>query len=99
VEQNEFYCGYDCDTMVNNVFAFGLNGKVFFAAVNFPGSLADGSLTARFLYQMKRRIGRFKTVLIRAFLGAGMILERSLGLCQKGMHGAFTMTYATICYR
>ncbi len=23
VEQNAFYCGYDCDTMVNNVFAYG----------------------------------------------------------------------------
>jgi hypothetical protein len=30
MEQNAFYCGYDCDTMVNNVFAFGLDGKVFF---------------------------------------------------------------------
>jgi hypothetical protein len=38
VEQNAFYCGYDCNTMVNNVFAFGPDGKVFFAAVNFPGS-------------------------------------------------------------
>ncbi len=33
--------GYDCDTTVNNVFAFGPggpDGKVFFAAINFPGS-------------------------------------------------------------
>ncbi len=58
VQQNAFYCGYDCDTMVKNVFAYdGLDGKVFFAMVNFPGSWADGSLTARFLHQMKRRIG------------------------------------------
>ncbi len=48
VEQNAFYCGYDCDTMVNNVFAYGLDGKVFCAAINFPGSWADGALTARF---------------------------------------------------
>jgi hypothetical protein len=59
VQQNVFYCGYDCDTMMNNVFAFGPDGKFFFAAVNFPGSWADGSLTARFLHQMKRRIGCF----------------------------------------
>ncbi len=37
VEQNAFYCGYDSDTMVNNVFVYGPDGKVFFA-VNFPGS-------------------------------------------------------------
>ncbi len=46
IKQNAFYCGYDCDTMVNNVFAYGPDGKVFFAAINFPGSWADGVLTA-----------------------------------------------------
>jgi len=28
--QNVYYCGYDCDTMVNNVLVFGPDGKVFF---------------------------------------------------------------------
>jgi hypothetical protein len=67
VEQNAFYCGYDCNTMVNNVFAFGPDGKVFFAAVSFPGSWADCSLTARFLHQMKRRIGFFKICVDQGF--------------------------------
>jgi uncharacterized membrane protein len=53
-EQNAFYCGYDCDTMVNNVFAYGPDGKVFFVAVNFPGSWADGALTARILHIIKK---------------------------------------------
>ena len=53
-EQNAFYCGYDCDTMVNNVFAYGPDGKVFFAAVNFPRSWADGALTARFLHNYQK---------------------------------------------
>ena len=44
--QNLMYCGYDCDTMVNNVFAYGPVGRVFFAAINFPGSWADSSLAA-----------------------------------------------------
>ena len=38
IEQNAFYCSYNCDTMVNNVFAYGPDRKVFFAAVNFPGT-------------------------------------------------------------
>ncbi len=67
VQQNTFYCGYNCDTMVNNVFAYGPTGKVSFSAVNFPGSWADGSLTARFLHQMKRRIGRFKMCVDQGF--------------------------------
>ena len=35
--QNAFYCGYNCNTLVNNVFAYGPDGKVFFCAVNYPG--------------------------------------------------------------
>ncbi len=71
VEQNAFYCGYDCDTMVNNVFAFGPDGKVFFATVNFPGSWADGSLTARFFHEIKRRIGHFKICVNQGFPRGG----------------------------
>ncbi len=48
VEQNPMYCGYNCDTMVNNVFAYGPDGKIFFASISFPGSWADGSLIAHF---------------------------------------------------
>ncbi len=60
MSQNAEYCVHDCNTMVNNVFAYGPDGKVFFAAVNFPGSWADGSLTTHFLHCMKRKIGAFK---------------------------------------
>jgi hypothetical protein len=38
IRQNAMYCGYDCDIMVNNVIAYGPDVKVFFAAINFPGS-------------------------------------------------------------
>ncbi len=71
VQQNAFHCGYNCDTMVNNVFAYGPDSKVFFAAVNFPGSWADGSLTARFLHQMKRRIGDYKVCVDQGFPRSG----------------------------
>ena len=57
--------------MVKNVFAYGPDGKVFFAAVNFPGSWADGSLTARFLDQMKRRIGTYKICVDQGFPQSG----------------------------
>ena len=30
IAQNSMYCGYDCDTMVNNIFGYGPDGKVFF---------------------------------------------------------------------
>jgi hypothetical protein len=71
VEQNSMYCEYDCNTMVNNVFAYGPDGKVFFAAINFPGSWADGSLAARFLHKMKRKIGNYKICVDQGFPQSG----------------------------
>jgi hypothetical protein len=62
---------YDCDTMVNSVFAYGPDGKVFFAAINFPGSWADGSLTAQFLHEMKRRMLDYKKCVDQGFPQSG----------------------------
>jgi hypothetical protein len=71
IKQNAYYCGYDCDTMVNNVFAYGPNGKVFFAAINFPGSWADGSLTAHFLGHLKAKIRDYKICVDQGFPQSG----------------------------
>jgi hypothetical protein len=32
MQKNAFYCGYNYDTMVNNLFEYGPDGKVFFEA-------------------------------------------------------------------
>ncbi len=87
LQQNAFYCGYNCNTMVNNVFAFGPDGKVFFAAVIFPGSWADGSLTARFLNQMKRRIGHFKVCVDQGFHRGGDACGTFVGPVSKRQVG------------
>jgi hypothetical protein len=58
--QNVYYCGYDCNTIVNNILVFGPNGKVFFCAINYPGSWTDGTLTACFFNHLKKRIGDYK---------------------------------------
>jgi hypothetical protein len=71
VEQNAMYCGCNCDTMVNNVFAYGPNGKVFQTAINFPGSWADGSLTACFMRHTKSKIGNFKICIDQGFPQSG----------------------------
>ncbi len=49
LEQNAMYNGYHSDTMVNNVFAYDPDGKVFLCAINFPGSWHDGSIMANIL--------------------------------------------------
>jgi hypothetical protein len=83
IEQNAFYCGYDCDTTVNSFFAFGPDGKVFFAAINFPGSWADGALRVRFLAHIKTRIGSYKICLDQGFPQSGDAYGTLVGLLTK----------------
>jgi hypothetical protein len=35
VDQNAMYCGYDCNTMVNNMFVYRPDGKVFLKLSTF----------------------------------------------------------------
>ncbi len=84
VEQNSMYCGYDCNAMVNNVFAYDPDGKVFFATIKFPGSWADGSLTtACFLHKMKRKIGNYKICVDQGFHQSGAAYGTFVGPITK----------------
>ena len=69
--QNAFYSGYECDTVINNVFAYGPDGKVFIAAINSPGSWADGSLSSLFFDSIRRRIGPYKICVNQGFPQSG----------------------------
>ena len=71
IEQNAYYCGYDCDTMVNNVLVFGPDGKVFLCAINFPGSWSDASLTTHFFAHIRERIGDYKICVDQGFPRSG----------------------------
>ena len=69
--QNAYYCGIDCDTMVNNVLIFCPDGKVFFCAIIYPGSWADGTLTSRFFNHIQKRIGDYKICVDQGFPRSG----------------------------
>ena len=71
IQQNAYYCSYDCDMMVNNVLVFGPNGKVFFCAINYPGSWGDGTLTSRFFNHIQKRIGDYKICVDQGFPRSG----------------------------
>jgi hypothetical protein len=84
ISQNAMYCGYDYNTMVNNVFAYGPDGKVVFAAINSAGSCwADGSLTGYFLHYVKRKIGAYKICVDQGFPQSGDAHGTFVGLVTK----------------
>ena len=70
-EQNAMYNGYHSETMVNNIIAYGPDGKVFLAAINFPGSWHDGSITANILPYIRERIGNYKMCVDQGFPRSG----------------------------
>ncbi len=72
IQQNAYYCGYDCDTMVSKVLVFGPDGRVFFfRAINYPGSWLDGTLTTPFFLHIKERIGDYKIYVNQEFSRSG----------------------------
>jgi hypothetical protein len=53
------------------VLVFGPDGKVFFCAINYPGSWADGTLTSRFFNHIQKSIGNFKICVDQGFPRSG----------------------------
>jgi hypothetical protein len=69
--QDAIYNGYHRETMVNNIIAYGPDGKVFLTAINFPGSWHDGSITANILPYIRERIGNYKMCIDQGFPRSG----------------------------
>jgi hypothetical protein len=53
--------------MVNNIFAYGLDAKVFLCAINFPSSWNDGSIRANILPYICWKIGNYKICVDQGF--------------------------------
>ena len=87
VVQNSMYSGYHSDTMVNNVFAYGPDGKVFLCAVNFPGSWADGSITANILPYIRSNIHQYKICVDQGFPRSGDAREILVGPISRAQAG------------
>jgi hypothetical protein len=66
-EQNVMYNGYHSDTMVNKVFAYGADGKIFLCGLNFPRSCHNGSIPAHLLPIIIEKIGSFKICIDQGF--------------------------------
>lgn len=71
IVQNSFYNGYHSDTMVNNIFAYGPDGKVFLCAINFPGSWHDGAITYGLIAFLKEVLNDKKICVDQGFPRSG----------------------------
>ncbi len=70
-EQARDYNGYRHDTVCNNVFAFGPDGKIFFAAVNFPGSWHDSMVSTELGAWAINKMGDYKLCVDQGFPRSG----------------------------
>ena len=97
VTQNAFYSGYQCDTMINNVFNYGPDGKVFITAINFPGSWVDRSVSVRFYNPSKKESVHIKYVSIKDSLAVGMRGTYWSDQCMNRVQGSCTQEYEILC--
>jgi hypothetical protein len=79
VVQNSIYSGYHSETMVNNLFAYGPDGRVIFCTINFPGSWHDGSITANVLPYIHKKIGTYKMFVDQGLPRSSDALEVLIG--------------------
>jgi hypothetical protein len=88
LQQNAMYDGYIKDTMINNVLAFAPNGKIIYAALNFPGSWPDSQLAAALQQQVVNTIGDYALCVDSGFPMRGDMQDRFVGpLSRRGKSG------------
>jgi hypothetical protein len=78
-QQSIFYSGHVKDTMVNNVFAFSPEGKIFHAAVNFPGSWHDSQVAMDLIATVLEKIGIYKLCVDQGFPRKGEMFDKFVG--------------------
>jgi len=66
LEQNSMYNGYHSDIMVNNIVAYGLDGKVFLCGIKH-----DGMISANILPHICKMIGSYKMCVDQSFPRSG----------------------------
>jgi hypothetical protein len=77
--QSTYYNGYKGDTVVNNVFAFGPDGKIFLAAINYPGAWHDSAVASELLVYLKSNLRGRKLAVDQGFPRSGEAFELLVG--------------------
>ncbi len=98
IEQNAMYNGYHSDTMVNNIIAYGPDGKVFLCTINFPGSWHDGSIVANILRYIHNNIRNYKMCIDQGFPRSGMLILFLLVQLAKDKQRSLFLIWDHICF-
>jgi hypothetical protein len=83
IMQNSMYGDYYSDTMINSIFAYGPDGKVFLCSINYPGSWHNASITANILPYIRNNIGNYKMCVDQGFPKVETQLQFLLGQLVK----------------
>jgi len=83
VAQNKAYNGYKHDTHVNNVLAFSPTGMVMYAAINYPGSWHDSTVSADLIELVIATIGLYCLCVDQGFPRSGSLYEKFVGPISK----------------
>jgi hypothetical protein len=78
-KQSSYYNGYYSDTTVANVFAFGPDGKIFLACINFPGSWHNSNVVSPILERLKERLDGKKICVDQGFPRQGFMEDVLVG--------------------
>ncbi len=87
VAQNAMYNCYHSNTKVNNIFAYGPDGKAIICTINFPGSWHDGSIMSNILPYIWKNIGNFKMCKDQGFPRTGIVDQILVGPISKTQAG------------
>jgi len=82
-EQNAYYNGYHCDTMINNVFLFYPTGKIGSANINFPGSWHDSTVAQSLINWSIENLDVFKACVDQGFPRSGALFDKFVGPLSK----------------
>lgn len=77
--QSLFYNGHTKQTCINNVFAFGPDGTIFFASINFPGSWHDSHVSRDFYMTVLNHIGDYAICCDQGFTRSGLFKNKLVG--------------------
>jgi hypothetical protein len=77
--QNAFYDGYSHETTVNNVIFFGADGKVKYAAINYPGSTHDAEVARSLAAKAMRTLGDYAICVDKGFVRSRDLNEIFVG--------------------